>query len=58
VWLCALVFAAFARAAKSIWNYDKRRRLAWMFNPARLLLVGAILAVVDLATLVGDVQFA
>ena len=53
VWLFALVFAAVARAAKSIWNYDEQRRRAWVFNPARLFLVGAILAVVDLATFAG-----
>ena len=53
VWLFALAFAAIARAAKSIWNYDEQRRLAWVFNPARLFLVGAILAVVDLATFAG-----
>jgi glycosyltransferase involved in cell wall biosynthesis len=53
VWLFALAFAAVARAAKSIWNYDEQRRLAWVFNPARLFLVGAILAVVDLATFAG-----
>jgi hypothetical protein len=53
VWLFALVFAAVARAAKSIWNYDEQRRLAWVFNPARLFLVGVILEVVDLATFAG-----
>jgi len=53
VWLFALFIAVFARAAKSIWNYDEPRRLAWLFNPARLLLVGTILAVIDLATFVG-----
>jgi glycosyltransferase involved in cell wall biosynthesis len=53
VWLFALVFAAVARAAKAIWNYDEQKRLAWVFNPARLLLVGTILAAIDLATFVG-----
>ncbi len=53
VWLLALLIAVVARAAKSIWKYDEPRRLAWLFNPARLLLVGAILAVIDLATFVG-----
>ena len=53
VWLFALFFAAVARAAKAIWNYDEQRRLAWVFNPARLLVVGTILAVMDLATFVG-----
>lgn len=53
VWLFVLGFAAIARVARSIWNYDEQRRLAWLCNPARLLLVGTILAVVDLATFVG-----
>jgi len=53
VWLFALAFAAIARAVKSIWNYDEQRRLAWVFNPVRVFLVGAILAVVDLATFAG-----
>jgi glycosyltransferase involved in cell wall biosynthesis len=53
VWLFVLGFAAVARAAKSIWNYDEQRRLAGLCNPARLLLVGTILAVIDLATFVG-----
>jgi glycosyltransferase involved in cell wall biosynthesis len=53
VWLFALGFGAVARVAKAIWNYDEQLRLAWLCNPARLLLVGAILAVIDLATFVG-----
>jgi glycosyltransferase involved in cell wall biosynthesis len=53
VWLFALAFAAIARAAKAIWNYDEARRLGWVFNPARLLVVGTILAAIDLATFVG-----
>ena len=53
VWLFVLGFAAIARVARSIWNYDEQRRLAWLCNPARLLLVGSILAVIDLATFVG-----
>jgi len=53
VWLFVLGFAAIARVARSICNYDEQRRLAWLCNPARLLLVGTILAVVDLATFVG-----
>jgi len=53
VWLFVLGLAAVARVAKSIWNYDEQRRLAWFCNPARLLLVGTILAVIDLATFVG-----
>jgi glycosyltransferase involved in cell wall biosynthesis len=52
-WLFGLVFAAVARAAKSIWNYDEQRRLTWIFNPKRLVLVAVILAAVDLATFVG-----
>jgi glycosyltransferase involved in cell wall biosynthesis len=53
VWLFALALAAVARAAKAIWEYDEQRRLAWLLNPARLVFVGTILAVVDLATFVG-----
>ena len=53
VWLFVLGFAAVARAAKSIWIYDEQRRLAWLCNPARVLLVGTILAVIDLGTFVG-----
>jgi glycosyltransferase involved in cell wall biosynthesis len=53
VWLFVLGFAAIARVARSIWNYDEQQRLVWLCNPARLLLVGTILAVVDLATFVG-----
>jgi len=52
-WLLVLGVAAIARVARSIWNYDDQQRLAWLLNPARLLLVGTILAVVDLATFVG-----
>jgi glycosyltransferase involved in cell wall biosynthesis len=53
VWLLALAFAALARAAKAIWNYDEQCRFAWVFNPARLLVVGTILAAIDVATFVG-----
>ncbi len=53
VWLFVLGFAAVARVAKAIWNYREQHRLAWLLNPARLLLVGTILAVIDLATFVG-----
>ena len=53
VWLFALAFAAVARAAKAIWNYDEAQRLSWVFNPVRLLVVGTILAAIDLATFVG-----
>jgi len=53
VWLFVLLFAAIARVAKSIWNYDEQRRLAWLLSPARFFLVGTILAVVDLATFDG-----
>jgi len=53
VWLFVLGFAGIARIARSIWNYDKQQRLAWLCNPARFFLVGTILAVVDLATFVG-----
>ena len=52
-WLLALGFAAITRVAKSIWKYDEQQRLAWLCNPVRLLLVGTILAVVDVATFVG-----
>jgi len=53
IWLLVFFVAVFARAAKSIWNYDEKRRIAWLLNPVRLLLVSTILAVVDLATFVG-----
>jgi glycosyltransferase involved in cell wall biosynthesis len=53
VWLFLLGFAAIARVGKSIWYYAEQRRLAWLFNPVRLLVVGTILVVVDLATFVG-----
>jgi glycosyltransferase involved in cell wall biosynthesis len=53
VWLLVLGFTAVARIAKSIWKYDEQRRLAWLCNPARLLMVGLILAAIDLATFVG-----
>jgi glycosyltransferase involved in cell wall biosynthesis len=53
LWLFVLGFAAIARVAWSIWNYDEEQRLAWLCNPARLILVGTILAVVDLATFGG-----
>ena len=53
VWLFVLLLAAVARAAKAIWKYDENCRIAWLFNPARLMLVGTILAVIDLATFVG-----
>jgi glycosyltransferase involved in cell wall biosynthesis len=52
-WLFVLAVIAIARVAKSIWNYDEQQRLARLCNPARLLLVATILAVVDLATFVG-----
>jgi glycosyltransferase involved in cell wall biosynthesis len=52
-WLLLLGFAAIARVAKSIWNYDEQQRLASLCNPLRFLLVGTILAVVDVATFVG-----
>jgi glycosyltransferase involved in cell wall biosynthesis len=53
VWLLALALAAVGRIAKAIWRYDEQRRLAWLLNPARFLLVGTILAVIDIATFVG-----
>lgn len=53
VWLFVLLLAAVARAAKSIWKYDEHCRIAWLLNPARLMLVGTIVAVVDVATFVG-----
>jgi len=56
VWLFVLGVAVIARVARSIWNYDEQQRLAWLCNPARLLLVGMILVVVDLATFVGWVH--
>ena len=52
-WLLLLAFAAIARVARSIWNYDVQQRLLWLCNPLRLLLVGTILAVVDVATFAG-----
>jgi glycosyltransferase involved in cell wall biosynthesis len=52
-WLLLLGFAAIARVARSIWNYDEQQRIAWLFSPLRLILVGTILAVVDAATFVG-----
>ena len=48
-----VLLAAVARAAKAIWKYEENCRIAWLFNPARLMLVGTILAVIDLATFVG-----
>jgi glycosyltransferase involved in cell wall biosynthesis len=56
IWLLALALFAIARVAKAIWNYDEQRRLIRLFNPGRLLLVGTILAVIDLATFVGWVR--
>ncbi len=53
LWLFVLGFAAVSRAAKAIWNYDEPRRVAWLWNPARLVLVGTILAAIDIATFVG-----
>ena len=52
-WILALPPAALARAAKAIWTYEEKRRVAWLLNPARMMLVATILGVIDFATFVG-----
>ncbi|MGA9131533.1 MAG: glycosyltransferase, partial [Candidatus Sulfotelmatobacter sp.] len=49
-WLAALVVAIVLRIGKTIWRHRHGRRLLWLFNPARFVLVGVILATIDLAT--------
>jgi glycosyltransferase involved in cell wall biosynthesis len=53
LWLSALPLAAVARTVKAIWKYDETRRIAWLFNPFRVISVGMILVAIDLATFVG-----
>jgi glycosyltransferase involved in cell wall biosynthesis len=52
-WLAALVVAIMLRIGKTIWRHRQGRRLLWLFNPARFVLVGVILATIDLATFIG-----
>jgi glycosyltransferase involved in cell wall biosynthesis len=55
-WLAALVLAIVLRIGKTIWRHRHGRRLLWLFNPARFVLVGVILATIDLATFIGWAQ--
>ncbi len=50
-WLCARIFLA-------IWRRRKGRKLLWLLNPARIVVVGAILITIDLATFAGWLQAA
>ena len=45
--------AGLGRVLKRIGNRREGRGLGWVLNPARVLTVGAILATIDLATLIG-----
>jgi glycosyltransferase involved in cell wall biosynthesis len=52
-WAVVPLLGAAARVARSIWARREGRGLPFLLNPAQFLLVGVILATIDLATFVG-----
>lgn len=55
-WLIPLMLGGAARVAKSIWMRRENRGFRWLINPIQFLGVALVIAVVDLATIVGWAQ--
>lgn len=55
-WLVAVALGAVARVGKTIWQKREGRGLIWALNPIMYLGVGAVLATIDFASLVGWLQ--
>ena len=55
-WMIVPLAAALLRSAKSIWVRREGRGICWVLNPARLLGVLAVIALIDTATYLGWIE--